>query len=276
MREITFVAENGVKVYIDEEVKDWDSWVRRPYYRLRGAKITEEQALEVIRRTDTFFTWPINFEELYSDSLFSMNFNMWWFYSNHIPSKYGWVHPNGIVGINAITQKYPDINELIDEWTELTEHFPFLDLVVAITDWNEQCSERQRISDQNWSLMDKLTFEEYLKKENEMTFIDLERSELEKNIEIGVWVHDGVVEIMNKERTVQKYLEYEKLYEEPDSRIYMDEYYSTFQPDIISKEYLFKCLDAYGISDYEGFLNEHYSRSEYEDLLYKDMFNTEQ
>ena len=257
---------NGVRVIIDSEVKCWDTDTRRPYYRIRGKRVSEEQAFEVIRRCDTFFSWELPLYD-HPDYIHSQNFNMWWFASNHFPDKYGWIHPNGIVGINDIMQKYPNIEELIGEWTMIAKNFPFLDLVVAVFCWNEQCSERWQASDENYNrFFEKaITEEELDRREKELRFTDLERDDscriypketFKSAFEVGVWLHGGIVEIMEKDRAYEKYIEYEKLFEESDPRIYMPEYYSEFQPDIVTMEYLYKCVRAYGIDAPEKFVSE--------------------
>lgn len=264
---------NGVAVYVDEDVYDWDSKTRRPYYRLRGKRITEQQAFEVIRRTDTFFSWLLHFDDCedhyyHADCIASLNFNMWWFESSHYPGKYGWVHPNGIVGLNGITQRYPNRDELVEEWTDYAKNFPFLDLVVAITYWDEHCSERydeeEKLDKEYYD--HKISREEYSRKTALLDLIDFERNGLEDSIEVGVWLHDGAVEIMSKRRTVKKYLEYEKLYPERDRQIFMPEYYGVYQPDIVTREYLCRCLAAYGIEEPEKFLSGHVQQNEIRNL----------
>lgn len=90
---------------------------------------------------------------------------------------------------------------------------------------------------------------------------------LENSIEIGVWLHNGIVEIMDHRRAYEKYIEYEHFYEESDPRIYMSKYYSTFQPDIVTREYLRKCLRAYGIDDPEKLISERTHPYQTENLL---------
>lgn len=268
------ITYNGVDVYFDSGTENWNTNTRRPYYRLRGKRVSEEQAFEVIRRCDTFFTWELgmfdNYFRCHGEAIDSINFNMWWFDSSHYPDKFGWVHPNGIVGINAITQKYPNVYELVDEWVELAREFCFLDLVVVITDWDERCLEYQNAFDKIWNDRypengEAISDEEYDRRMREITFTNFERHDclrpnsdktFESSIDVGVWVHNGTVEIMEHKRAYEKYLEYERLYEEPDPRIYMSKYYRTFQPDIVTREYLYKCLRTYGTDDPEKLLRE--------------------
>ena len=278
----------GAEVIFDGGTRDWNAMARRPYYRLRGKRITEEQALEVIRRCDTFFSWDMHLDGDYDyddndnespECIRPINFNMWWFASNHLPDKYGWVHPNGIVGLNAIMQKYPNTQELIDEWTVIAKNFPFLDLVIAITDWDEICLERHTARDEIFGsrYMDKtISEEEFSRRWADIDFIDFERDDtrrenfgetFESAIEIGVWIHEGIVEIMDHRRAYEKYIEYEHLYEESDARIYMPEYYGTFQPDIVTREYLRKCLRAYGVTDPEKLISERTHPYETENLI---------
>lgn len=110
--------------------------MRRPYYRMRGKPVTEDQAFDIIRRTDNFFQ-DIDEIERYRDYIHCINFDNWLIHKNHHPRGYGWIHADGTVGCNAITQKYPNIEEFIDEWICKLINFPYLDLVIAVTSWNE-------------------------------------------------------------------------------------------------------------------------------------------
>lgn len=252
MRETQYEID-GIRIYIDGEAEKWDS-VKYPYYRIRGRRLTEQQAIEVICCTDGFFYYICkNSAEHICSMDYIVNFHMDWFGQFDM---FGWVHPNGIVGINnRITPKYPDEYELIEEWSDYIRRFPFLDLVIAITDWFEFCPERWERQSAIWDK--EIEFEEKERMEKQLCFEDLERKELEKNIAIGVWVHDGTVEIMNAERTEEKYLEYERLYEEEDKRIYMPEYYAEFQPDIITRDFLHKCIAAYNMGEPEELIRKN-------------------
>ncbi|MDE7274907.1 MAG: hypothetical protein K2N95_18005 [Lachnospiraceae bacterium] len=58
--EYFFISKEDCDKYNEYEIivpdgLEYDGSVRRPYYRMRGKPVTEEQAFELIRRTDNFF-----------------------------------------------------------------------------------------------------------------------------------------------------------------------------------------------------------------------------
>ena len=87
----------------DESVSDIQN-VRRPYYRMRGVPVTREQAFDIIRRTDNFFHYEIDAIRYHDDFIGGINFDNWLIMKNHYPDGYGWIHADGTVGGNAITQ----------------------------------------------------------------------------------------------------------------------------------------------------------------------------
>jgi len=224
--------EQTPEIIVDEEVRDFDSDVRRPYYRMRGKPVTQEQALEIIRRTDSFFStmfWELG--EHHPDYIGTGNFNNWLIERNHYPFGYGWIHRDGTVGGNAITQKYPNAEEFIEEWSASLSAFPYLDLVIAVTRWNE-------LPDELWEM-------------NDDQRPDFESAEYDEEflaaIEVGIYVHDGTVEIMSPERTRQKYQAYAALYEVADRDKYKSEYYDDRGIVQVTEEDLRKCIEAYGL-----------------------------
>lgn len=218
-------------IIVDEDIKDYQFYARRPYYRMRGKKVSEEQAFDIIRRVDSFFGFMVDAVSSSVDYINSINFNSWIFGDFHYPSQYGWVHVDGTIGCNGITQKYPDINEFISEWFSNMRAFPYLDLVIAITNWDE-------LPPYAW---ESISIPSYpYKKEVFPDFL--------KNIDCGIWVHDKVLEIMRPKRTVKKYVEYVKMYENKNKAMYLSDYYNDngiVQADL---GYLKKCIEAYGLN----------------------------
>ena len=217
------------KVIVDKEVEGFDSYVRRPYYRMRGKSVTPEQAFEIICRTDSFF-WDIERIACCPQRYIgSCNFNNWLIECNHYPFGYGWIHTDGTVGGNAITQKYPTAEEFIGEWSENLKAFPYLDLVIAVTEWNE-------IPDDVWDADDDQR-RDFEAAEYDEEFLDA--------IMVGIYVHNNTVEIMSPERTREKYKEYAALYEDPNRDKYRSDYYDKHGIVQVDEAYLRRCLESY-------------------------------
>lgn len=225
-----------VKVIQDSDIVDIDGFeARRPYYRIRGPRITEQQAFEIIRRTDRVFRISLDSKKYVNLGYISPNtFGQVWFNKNYVPSPRGWSHPNGIIGANGVTGTYPELWEITEDLIEFIKVFPFLDMVVAVTDWNE-------IPPYAWDalLSDDKAISESAHYMDYPDFIE--------NIEIGFWIHNGVLEIMNKERAQRIYKEYEEKYEEPDKSIYLNEYYDDRNERPANFNYLRRLVAAYGL-----------------------------
>ena len=55
MYEIIY-AENPIKILVDDKFdREWSPCGRRPYYQMRGKRISEQQAFDIICKTDRFF-----------------------------------------------------------------------------------------------------------------------------------------------------------------------------------------------------------------------------
>jgi hypothetical protein len=60
-----------------------------------------------------------------------------WCSSSYIGGPYGWCHPNGIISYTANIGKWPSLDEVIVEWEDLAEAFPFIDLAVSLKNHEE-------------------------------------------------------------------------------------------------------------------------------------------
>lgn len=191
--------------------------VRRPYYRMRGVPVTREQAFDIIRRTDNFFR-EIDSIRKKDEFIGCINFDNWLIEKNHLPQGYGWIHGDGTVGTNSITQKYPTVDEFIVEWYQKLLAFPYLDLIIAVTAWNEGPD-----------------FDEVLSEE-----------EFDREIQLGIYVHDRQLEILNRSETIAKYKEYDKRYGTPAEK-FVPNYYERHKITQVDLPYLKKCIEAYGL-----------------------------
>ena len=138
-----------------------------PQMIVTGEAVTVEQALEIIRRTDSFFghgwggndqkyskwvkevvhypdleTYPIErfsecFEEIsewkanwgYIETEYVRNS---WIASSYIGGPCGWMHPDGNIGFAENVGKWPDISEVYGDWASIAVAFPFLSLEVTL------------------------------------------------------------------------------------------------------------------------------------------------
>ena len=192
--------ENFIKYEIilppKDSIADF-SWVRKPYYRMRGKPVTPEQAFEIIRRTDGNLESKIKDEDR-KDFVHGWNFQNWSAMSKRFIVDYGWVNNDGTIGGSAHTYKYPTIDEFVVEWFRYLTAFPYLDLVIAITYWNE------RPWDVSWD-----PYKEYTIDDFESDKFD---KEFYKAVVCGIYVSGTTVQILTADETISMYKKYNALY----------------------------------------------------------------
>lgn len=227
-------ALGKIEIVVDPEISTYDTNVRRPYFRLRGKTVTREQAFEIIRRTDRFFEWDVDWKDLQKTDYAGSggHFQNNWIMENFYPRYRGWCRPDGIIGINGITGKYPNMDEFVPAWLGYMCAFPWLELVVGITDCNEVLYDGWEGDDGWWN-----------DEPDQSKFLDFY-----EHIDIGIWVHEGKLEFMSPERTRKVYREYEEKYEWKDSSIY-DNYCQDRGFSIVSDSYLRKMIAALGLEE---------------------------
>lgn len=215
--------------------------IDRAYYRIRGPRITEQQAFEVIRRTDEIFGPLFKRDKAHNflDYIWSWNFNNVWFSKDRYPSPYGWCHPNGIIGINDITGPYVETNDIVDELKKFVEAFPFIDMVIAVTDFDIMPSYA-------WNKLFELKTHKVHKEVFYMDYPDFI-----EHIKLGFWVHNSTIEIMNERRAKKVYIEYEAKYSEPNPDIYVTHYYMDNNIFLANYDYLCRLVTAYGLDPKE-------------------------
>ncbi len=255
---------SGIELRLDGGTEEYDTYVRRPYYRMRGRRVTPEQAQDIIRRTDEMITdlgvycgaaeLPARKRIDGGDHIGTVNFNQWWFMRNHSPTHYGWSHPDGRIGCNAITQRYPNYREYLTELLRWKVAFPYLDLTIAVSCWNEEppyrWDARQEII-QRWN--GKLSAADTQKMREELSQTDyMEFPDFCENLEIGICTHDNVIEFMNPKNAAERYREYETRYGAEDPKVYVPEYYEDRKLLICDNAYLIRCLRGYGMTEAEA------------------------
>ena len=226
------------EILVPDEFINYEYLARRPYYRMRGKKVTEEQAMDIIRKTDNFFMFNSS-QDRPTGYIGNINFDNWLIGKDHYPRGYGWIHRDGTIGCNAITQKYPNVSEFVIEWITKLMAFPYLDLIIGITYYNEIMRE-----------YDDEEYERWFEYEVEGKYVYFEKEEYDErfysNLEVGIYVHDGKIEILDKTRTKKIYLEYSKKYGDEDRYKYCSNYYEANEIEQIDAQYLERCLELNG------------------------------
>ena len=230
-----FISKEDCAKYNEYEIiipdgLDYDGNVRRPYYRMRGKPVTKEQAFELIRRTDNFFA---EIDEIRCSGEFvgCDFFSNHLIHKNHYPRTYGWVHADGTIGTNNITSKYPELYNFVVEWCEKLFKFPYLDLVIGITCWNEMPNALWKDLDnkakyREMELNDKLFF---------------------SGVVLGIYIHDKTLEVLPPRKAIRKYKEYAKRYEK-NKEVYIPEYYQENGIVQVDLPYARRCIEAYGLN----------------------------
>lgn len=231
-----FIGLHDINLKIDDDAKDFNTLIKYPYFQLRGKSITEQQAFDIISRTDNTIS-PYAF---YCDKFIgSINFDNSWFCKF---SSNGWVHPDGTIGLNSCSSKWPTLHEFIEEWVRNVYHFPYLDLMICVAGWIADANAPKPYDSQMNSYS-------YMKKHK-----SLYQSFKDKNhpfydaVNIGIHVHDKTVEILSPKNALSKYKEYNLKYGgsyDFDKDNYYDEELKKKYPQ---KEYLQHCINALNIA----------------------------
>lgn len=241
------------QLVIDRQAADISIDARRPYFRMRGRPVTEEQAFDIIRRTDNFFRSDMckyNLSGLVSDRVVLDNL---WYSPQFYPHPLGWVRPDGVVGMNNVTGKYPNECEFLRSVLPLITAFPYLDLVIAITDWNVGPDyawndffqgHKNEMDDEKNSIFNREDYPDFL-----------------ENIVYGIWLHDNTAELMAPERAREKYAEYNRFYGGPDEQIFTMHYYEDRNIHPADLDYLKRLICAHGLDPEEVLANYEWGPS---------------
>lgn len=236
---IRFDEENtieGIDVRFDADILNWSGDARYPYYQLRGVPVTPEQAFDLI--CFAHGKW--------------LFFGIDWFEPNSGGYGESWVFPSGYVGADAVTGKYPELFELVYDWVVYVEDFPYLDLVVGISDWDE-------MSPSMWALFHAPDEDEIEPGEirQELDYDEIERrmAELKKSeyykfaeaISLGIWVHDGKIEFLSPKKFLPIFNQYNKKYPLPFyGELRSSKFWNDKRPAELTRDYIERVLNKCG------------------------------
>lgn len=123
------------------------SW---PDYAIRGRPVSPELAMEIIRKTDLYRFYCVTDEGprneiermfqrsgVFAPDNYSDSYDMTWFpYEDWV--RCGWCHPDGYIGINGYSCKWPTLRNLLEPWVYLIQNVTLeMDLVAVITECKE-------------------------------------------------------------------------------------------------------------------------------------------
>ena len=229
--------------------------IKYPYYQLRGKPVTKEQAYDIIAHTDIEFSCiqyrvcvdkKMDIDEILDIMHFSNN----WFSHNQFPFLVGWCHPDGTIGVNSIGHKYPDYDEILDDLAQIITTFPYLDFVVAFTIWEElspSCQEEHFCNKHDINE----AFDEFQRRQ-----VRLANQELEEGVVMGYHIHDGTIEILDKEDSYRLLNEYKEKYGK-DEMVYHDFYYGSIVPSPVTHEVMNNCIDAIKDETLHEYIQKH-------------------
>lgn len=230
----------SIALHVDTDVKIPYN-VRRPYYRMRGRSVTQEQALEIIGKTDDFFNSATR-EEL-QNCVPSTHFRNVLINDNYVPKNFGWCHRDGTLGINSVMSKYPTLAEILEEWGRYVLEFPYLNLIICVTHWDEIPT-----------LMDKDPDAPFFGPEWDSVFFT--------NVDYGIYVHDRVVSIVPQQHAINLFQDYSRRFNKPRD-VYEPSYYESYHVKQINYDDLVK-MTAMHVEDPVAWLKSVVAESDYE------------
>ena len=141
-----------------------------PQMIVTGKTLDEEQALEIIRRTDRFFACPIgNNHDFVEEAKKIVRYpdggyddvikweKRWgyiplgyvendWISSAFIYGANGWCHPDGTIGFALNIGKWPEVWEVLEDWKRLAQAFPFLEVEATLMSNEHHCPSEPVVS----------------------------------------------------------------------------------------------------------------------------------
>ena len=190
-------------VIIDKDV-NLDCSERRKYCRLRGKPVTRKQGVEINKEVENSMVY-------YELPMF--------------------VFEDGTVGLNFVTGKYEAAICIVKEMACLLNTFPYLDMMLLITNWDEQPDFIWRFFCDCYGPDGEIIVSEEVYQQRLSEYNAIRKTEAYeeiydlRNIDFGVQIQGKIITILNSENAIKVYKEYEKKYEVDDKEIYVSLYF---------------------------------------------------
>lgn len=241
---------------------DEDSFVdmgKHPYFRMRGKRVTKEQAFDIISResVDKRNQFIKRAENIIEESPALQFTEIKLHHTSRFDWIRSWIDPDGAVGeTNYCAWKYPDGLRLMEEHMLNAKRYPFLKYVIVYT-MHDAVSRED------------LYYEDGI-------FHDIEDTIFWGGFEYALWVHDGGVERVDRDKAKELYEEYQSEY--PCEEMFMRDDWNKYIKPYLDEEYVLRLSKAWkqleeerakmlSLNIYECKTVEEYFKDYYEELL---------
>ena len=241
---------------------DEDSFVdmeKHPYFRMRGKRVTKEQAFDIISResVDKRNHFIKRAENIIEESHALQFTEIKLHHTSRFDWIRSWIDPDGAVGeTNYCAWKYPDGLRLMEEHMLNAKRYPFLKYVIVYT-MHDAVSRED------------LYYEDGI-------FHDIEDRIFWGGFEYALWVHDGGVERVDRDKAKELYEEYQSEY--PCEEMFMRDDWNKYIKPYLDEEYVLRLSKAWkqleeereemlSLNIYECKTVEEYFKDYYEELL---------
>ena len=241
---------------------DEDSFVdmeKHPYFRMRGKRVTKEQAFDIISResVDKRNHFIKRAENIIEESHALQFTEIKLHHTSRFDWIRSWIDPDGAVGeTNYCAWKYPDGLRLMEEHMLNAKRYPFLKYVIVYT-MHDAVSRED------------LYYEDGI-------FHDIEDTIFWGGFEYALWVHDGGVERVDRDKAKELYEEYQSEY--PCEEMFMRDDWNKYIKPYLDEEYVLRLSKAWkqleeereemlSLNIYECKTVEEYFKDYYEELL---------
>ena len=241
---------------------DEDSFVdmeKHPYFRMRGKRVTKEQAFDIISResVDKRNHFIKRAENIIEESHALQFTEIKLHHTSRFDWIRSWIDPDGAVGeTNYCAWKYPDGLRLMEEHMLNAKRYPFLKYVIVYT-MHDAVSRED------------LYYEDGI-------FHDIEDTIFWGGFEYALWVHDGGVERVDRDKAKELYELYQSEY--PCEEMFMRDDWNKYIKPYLDEEYVLRLSKAWkqleeereemlSLNIYECKTVEEYFKDYYEELL---------
>lgn len=255
--EYDVVFPDGIQ---DTEIGD----VRRPLVLVRGKPVTVEQAMQLITGEEPLFREPSDCECGGFDRRETRGVLKNIFYRSGYDWLSTWVYTDGTIGGDLISlERYPELDEILPDYFHLARTYPFLDLVISYTTYDESCCywcETKELSECKCKdcrpYLEKIILYDGGEWNRNPDFEELYfrswlgshvKSDVGDSVELTIWVHCGKTEILFGEKAAAKFKEYNRLYCAPEyDFMFTSDLYQYDRTCICSKSYVEDCFACMG------------------------------